>query len=262
MNVSSWLTIAKRKINALDAELILLNTIGEKDRSFLTLHEDKKLAEEELKKANEFLERRASGEPLAYILGYKEFYGRDFLVEKGARSLIPRTETESIIEMAKTLKPAPRKILDIGTGSGCIAITLKLENPEVEVLASDFSQGVLELAKENAKNLGTDVKFIQSDLLDSIDGNFDLIVANLPYVDEDWDWLDKKTLKYEPKEALYAEDGGLFLIKKLIHQAKGRTKYLVLESDTSQQEEIIEYAKEFGFSLARKDDFITLFKTF
>lgn len=262
MNVSSWLTIAKRKINALDAELILLNTIGEKDRSFLTLHDDRELTEEELKKANGFLERRASNEPLAYILGYKEFYGRDFLVEKGARSLVPRIETESIIEMAKTLKPVPRKILDIGTGSGCIAITLKLENEEAEVLASDYSRDVLELAKENAKSLGADVKFIQSDLLDSIDGDFDLIVANLPYVDEDWGWLDKNTLKYEPKEALYAEDGGLFLIKKLIRQSNGRTKYLILESDTSQQKEIIKYAKEFGFSLTRKDDFITVFKTF
>lgn len=260
MNVKSWLKTAKTKIDSLDAELILLSTIGENDRTFLTLHEDKKLAEEELKKANEFLERRASGEPLAYILGYKEFYGRRFLVAKEARSLVPRTETESIIEMVKTLDFLPKRILDVGTGSGCIAITLKLENPEAEVLASDFSQDVLELAKENAKNLGADVKFIQSDLLDNIAGNFDLVVANLPYVDENWNWLDKKTLEFEPKEALFAEDGGLFLIKKLIKQTQGRTKYLILESDTSQQKAIIDFAAENGFKFTKKDDFVTMFQ--
>lgn len=255
MNVSSWLKTAKKKVNSLDAELILLNVINEKDRTFLATHDGRELSEDELKKADNALKRRANGEPLAYILGYKEFYGRDFIVANKARTLVPRTETESIIDMVKELSPAPKKILDVGTGSGCIAITLKLELG-AEVLASDIIAGALDVAKKNAENLGAEVGFIESDLMEKIDGNFDVVVANLPYVDENWDWLDKKALSFEPKEALYAKDGGLDLIKKLIKQAENRTKYLILECDTSQQKTVIEFAKNYNFELVKKDNFI------
>ena len=259
MNVSSWLKTAKKKVNSLDAELILLNAMNEKDRTFLAVHDGRELSEDELKKADNALKRRTNGEPLAYILGYKEFYGRDFMVMNEAHTLVPRTETESIIDVVKELNPAPKKILDVGTGSGCIAITLKLELG-AEVLASDISAGALDIAKKNAGNLDAEVEFMESDLMEKIDGNFDVITANLPYVDENWDWLDKKALSFEPEEALYAEDGGLYLIKKLIRQAQGRTKYLILESDTSQQKEMIEYAEKYGFEFVKKDNFVTVFK--
>ncbi len=260
MNVSSWLKTAKNKIDSLDAELIVLNIIGGKDRTFLTLHSDLELSEDELKKADNALKRRADGEPLAYILGHKEFYGRDFIVTNEARTLIPRTETESIINVVKELNLAPKKILDVGTGSGCIAVTLKLEFPDAEVLASDISTDALDVAKKNAKSLGAEVKFMESDLMEKIEGDFDVIVANLPYVDENWEWIDQKVLSFEPETALYAEDGGLYFIKELIKQVRGRTKYLILESDTSQQREVIAYAEKYGFKFFQKDNFVTVFK--
>lgn len=197
--------------------------------------------------------------PLAYKLGYQDFYGNDFLVTKDV--LIPRPETEQLIDAVLNLagvpylpgvKPSPNqlgkqpKILDVGTGSGCIAITLKLKLPNALITASDLSEKALDLARLNAKNLHADILFEQSDLLANLNFTPDLIVANLPYVDENWDWLDKAALGAEPKMALYAEDSGLALIKKLILEASQRNiKYLILEADPCQHAAIIDYAKDY-----------------
>lgn len=255
MNVDSLLRQAKKRINPLDSELILLNILGEKDRSFFAVHGDQVLSSEQLKKFEEMVEKREKGVPLAYILGTKEFYGRNFMVSPEV--LIPRPESEAIIDFAKEL--FVEKIIDVGTGSGCLGITLKLEIPGAKVLATDISEDALKIACENAKNLGADVEFLDSNLLESVEGKFDLIVANLPYVSKDWDWTSG--IDFEPEIALFAEDNGLFLIKILINQAKRRTKYLILESDTSQQEEIIDFAENHDFKLIKKDNFITVFKS-
>ena len=254
MNVNSWLTAVKTTVKSADSELILLNAINSSlDRSWLVTHGDYVLSETAAKEANEGLKHRAAGEPLAYILGHKDFYGREFIVDNSV--LIPRPETEELIDLVLNLKP--KKVLDVGTGSGCIAITLALELPQAEVTASDIHEPAV--AIKNADQLGVNVKFVVSDLLDNIDGNFDVIAANLPYVDKSWNWLDD-SLKYEPDEALYADDGGLLLIKKLILQAKGRTKYLVLEVDTSQHSAIIDFAAKNGLELVEDRNFAVCFK--
>ena len=210
MNVSSWLK--ESPIDHLDSELIVAFVLG-KDRTFVHAHPEYVFTEVELAKIQDFATRRGAGEPLAYIFGTKEFYGRNFRVTRD--TLIPRPETEALIDLAKTLNA--QKILDVGTGSGCIAITLALEMPQTEIEAVDISPKALEIAQENAKNLGAKVKFYQSDLLENTE-KYDIIVANLPYVDKNWDWLGPE-LDYEPETALYADDGGLELIKKLINQA-------------------------------------------
>lgn len=187
----------------------------------------------------------------------KDFYGRDFLVTKDV--LIPRPETEQIVDAVLNLagkpylpgvRPSQRKlkdhpiILDVGTGSGCIAITLALELPEAKVYASDISEPALKIAQKNAHNLNAPINTIISYLLEKVNFTPDVVVANLPYVDENWDWLDKEALSKEPSIALYAEDGGLKLIKELINQATTRgTEYLILEADPSQHAAIIDYAK-------------------
>lgn len=192
-----------------------------------------------------------------------DFYGRDFVVTKDV--LIPRPETEMIIDTVLDLagksylpgvKPkeavlAERcKILDVGTGSGCIAVTLKLELPEAQITASDVSELALKVAQENATRLGAKVKFIKSDLLGNISGDFDVVVANLPYVDKDWDWIDKKALSKEPSIALYADNHGLALIYRLIDQATERkVSRLVLEADPCQHQKIISYAKDRNYQL-------------
>lgn len=248
-------------VNRLDLELLTLEALGLKDRSDLVLFSERIIKEVEFLRFSEMLDRRKRGEPLAYILGRKEFYGRKFKVDK--RVLIPRPETEELV--TEGLKLQPDLVVDIGTGSGCIAISLDLEfrarGQALKIVGVDQSRAALLVAEENQKRLGSKVDFLQADLLggdlkqrlqqsDKI-----IVVANLPYVNRDWDWLGLE-LDYEPKEALYAGKEGLELIFKLIDQVvqfnidEGRKiKYLILESDEIQHEEIIQYAKEKGLEL-------------
>lgn len=199
-----------------------------------------------------------------------DFYGRDFLVTKD--TLIPRPETEQLIDAILNLagKPylpgikAPErvlpenpKIIDVGTGTGCIAITIKKELPESNVYAVDISEPALKVAQKNAETHDASISFIIAHLLEKVN-DADLIVANLPYVDKNWDWLDKEALSKEPATALYADDHGLALIKELINTA--RTTYLVLEADPCQHKEIIEYASKKGLSLLETRGFALVFK--
>ena len=186
MNVSSWLKNAAKTINQLDAELILAHILGV-ERTFLHAHPDYGLKTDQEEQASQALRRRATGEPLAYITGAKDFYGRQFIVSRDV--LIPRPETEALIEVARRLARA--SILDVGTGSGCIAITLAKELPGVRVTAVDISDKALGIARENALKHQAKVDFRHSDLLSGLDNaeKYALIVANLPYVDRKRDWL-------------------------------------------------------------------------
>lgn len=199
--------------------------------------------------------------PKAYKTGFQDFYGRDFIVTSDV--LIPRPETEQLVDMVlsltgkpylpgmkppKQILPSCPKILDVGTGSGCIAITLKLELPGSEVVGVDISKSAIKIARKNAEKYGVPISFIISNLLENIKFTPDLLVANLPYVDKNWEWLDKRSLKYEPRIALYADDQGLALIKSLIDEASQRNiQYLILECDPCQHKEIIDYAKNKGY---------------
>lgn len=201
------------------------------------------------------------------------FYGRDFAVTPDV--LIPRPETEMMVDAVLNLvgqsylpgvKPSEAKlprdltIVDVGTGSGCVAITLKLEIPEATVTAVDISKAALKVAEQNASNLKAEVKFKKSDLMDEIDFTPDLVVANLPYVDENWKWIDKEVLSREPSVALYAKNGGLELIYKLIDQVSERgIKWLVLEADPCQHVRITSYAKQKGMVLQEVRGFILSF---
>lgn len=253
MNVHSWLKKTKKEIDSLDAELILAFVL-EKDREFLVAHDDYELDASEENAADELVYARKNHYPLAYLTGVKEFYGRNFSVDESV--LIPRPETEAIIDIVKDLKP--KKILDVGTGSGCIALTLKAELPEAEVVASDKNASVQAIFEENRENLGIEVDFKLNNLVDGFDiSGYDCIVSNLPYVNPEWDWLSPE-LKNEPSEALFAEDNGLELIKKLIDQvAAGNFHgHLILESDNSQQEDIKKYAEAKGFEHIKTVGFI------
>lgn len=180
--------MAREKIDALDAELIAVYNFApdERDRSWLVAHAEDKVAREGWLRANEMLEQRLSGEPLAYVLGSREFYGREFMVNR--QVLIPRPETEALIELIKDLKlPVRPRFLEVGTGSGCIAITLALEFPQSYVLATDVSSRALEMAERNDIIHEGRVEFLLSDLLEEVnldfrDEQYDVVVANLPYV--------------------------------------------------------------------------------
>ena len=278
-SIRLWLADEKtRRVDTLDAELILMHLLGYNDRSELTLHSETELSSAVIKAANKMIRRRLKKEPLAYILGYRDFYGRRFTVmENSVKSLIPRPESETIVDLAKELGSGT--ILDVGTGSGVIALSLALEMPNSKVYASELVPELYQVFARNAQNLGVSVsdfseqsyapesgfasvRFAVSDLLDNISGHFDLIVANLPYVDGKWRWLDKKALSYEPHTALFAEDDGLGLIKKLIVQVneKSASDYLILEADPCQFESIVAFAESFGIVLIKEQGFQLLFK--
>lgn len=207
-----------------------------------------------------------SKKPKAYVDGVAEFYGREFLVTPEV--LIPRPETEAMVDMVLSLYgkeylpgvavpprvlPESPRILEVGTGSGCVAVTLKLELPEAEVFACDISLSALEVARENARRFKTEVEMVESDLLSAYGkcDKFDVIVANLPYVSREWGWLDKEALGFEPDLALYAEDGGLEIIFRLFEQVQNRTSYLIIEADPVQHERIKEEIKKYKYKIEK-----------
>ena len=166
--------------------------------------------------------RRARGEPVAYLLGEKEFYGRRFAVSPAV--LVPRPETELLVELALPrlrLRPAPN-VLDLGTGSGCIAITLALECPGATVVAVDRSADALAVARANARRLGATVEFLPGDWFEAVGGRFDLIVANPPYVAAADPHL--AGLLHEPQHALSAGADGLADLRRIVGGAPAHLK--------------------------------------
>jgi release factor glutamine methyltransferase len=156
------------------------------------------------------------GLPVQYALGHAAFYGREFMVDR--RVLIPRQETEELVEwVLNDLKKRPSAtVLDIGTGSGAIGVTIALERPGISVTASDISADALAVATENATTFGTDVSFVESDLFANIQESYDVIVSNPPYIaDAEREVMDENVLLYEPDLALFADDEGLALYKRM-----------------------------------------------
>jgi release factor glutamine methyltransferase len=211
------------------------------------------------------LQRREIGEPLAYILGRKEFRKWNFVVSPSV--LIPRVETETAVGLVLKYSAGfsqEARILDLCTGSGVIGISVKLENPKLDVVMSDISREALDIAELNATRLKADVKMVYSDLFAEFsEQKFDLIVSNPPYVDRDWEWVDEQNLRFEPEDALYAEDFGLDLIKKIILQVSdhlNESGFLILESDPIQHEKISEFAVGKGFALVEKKEFYLVFR--
>ena len=241
---------------------LLVSFILKKPKEFVIAHDDYLLDNEKLARVLRLFDRRKNHEPIAYLTGCKEFYGRDFEVDKNV--LIPRPETETIIEaIKKLLNDDTKNVLDIGTGSGCIGITLKLERPRINVTMSEISKEALKAADINVRKFGVEVELVYSDLLKNIPKNtvYDIIVANLPYVDKVWE--TPPDLQYEPKMALYADDGGIDIIKKCIQAAPdylAKNGYLVLELDPCQHKDVVEFSKGFGFKKHLIDDYILVLK--
>lgn len=241
----------------LDAEIILAHTLR-RSRTWIHAHGDEPIDDRALDIAAARLDLRLDRVPIAYIIGHKEFYGRLFKVTPSV--LIPRPESELAIELLKHyLPPSAHTLLDVGTGSGCIGITAQLEIPRLDVTLSDVSPHALKVAHENAELLRANVTITKSDLLDSIEGIFDCIVANLPYVDRDWERSPETD--HEPPLALFADNHGLALIYQLIEQATLTTTpqgIVVLEADPAQHSDIIAYAKLHGFPHCISSDYYVL----
>jgi release factor glutamine methyltransferase len=197
----------------LDAELLLSHVLNQ-PRTFLHAHPDHQLSPLQTVRHNLLLRRRSSRQPLAYITRQKEFYNRPFFVNQ--KVLIPRPESETLIDLAKSLAPPKAKVLDLGAGSGCLGITLKLERPDTDLTLSDLSRPALKVAAKNAKNLAAAVQIRRSNLLQNLPKTFDLIIANLPYLSPDWEISPEA--HREPAPALFAENKGEKLYHLLFQQ--------------------------------------------
>lgn len=226
----------------LDAQVLLSDAL-QKNKAWLLAHGDHILNERTLAVLQIQIVRRAAREPLAYIRGHAEFYGRDFTVTPNV--LIPRPETEALIDYLKALHPKQsQRLLDVGTGSGALAITAALETP-LMVDACDVSPAALKIAKQNTQAFKARVHFFDSDLLQNAKGQYHFILANLPYVDQTWERSPETA--HEPALALFAKHNGLALIEKLIKQAPAHLVpggYLLLEADPRQHAAIANIAQQ------------------
>ena len=208
----------------------------------------------------ELVKRRSEGEPLQHLLGTVEFCGHVFLCDK--RAMVPRPETEELVEFLKSeIQDSKSQIVDVGTGSGVIALSLAAEFPEARILAVDISDDALALAQENAirLNLGSRVRFLKSHLLETIEGTFDLIVANLPYISsQDRHTLSREVLR-DPEVALFAGARGDELVRELIDQAPTRLRpggMLALEIGLGQGQALLSVLTEKNYrDICSKNDY-------
>ena len=216
-SIAALLAEARRRIPASEARLLLGHLLG-RSTAWLEAHRDDEVAVD--RDYTALVARRKAGEPIAYLIGVREFYGRDFAVTPDA--LIPRPETELLVDVAKVKVGAGRtaRVLDLGTGSGCLAVTLALELPRGRVTAVDVSQAALDVARANALRLGACVEFVTSDWFAALSPQrFDLIVANPPYVAAGDPHLAQGDLRFEPADALTDHADGLTAIRRIVAQA-------------------------------------------
>jgi len=243
------LTGAEVDAPRLAAEVVLAHALNV-SRAQLLARADESLTPDQLARTQRDLERLINHEPLAYVVGHREFYDVDLLTD--ARALIPRPETECLIEHAlKALADHPAPLIaDVGTGCGAIAVTLARHLPRAKVIATDLSTGALALARENAQRLGVAARidFRAGSLLEPIAESLDLLAANLPYIDDkDWPYLAKTIRGHEPKMAFLGGPDGLDLVRGLLRDAPRVThldSVIVLEIGAYHGDAVTEIARQ------------------
>ena len=272
MKIDQWLTSATTRLSTkqipsarLDA-LILLEDVLNKPRTWLLAHPEHELTQAQLSQLENSITRRAQHEPLAYIRGRSEFYGREFIVSPA--TLQPRPETETMIDLfnVQVIPRCQKKsctVVDVGTGSGCIAITVKLEHPELTVSATEINKEALQIAAQNVKKLSADIQLQAGNLLepliDSINSE-SIILANLPYV-PDAHTINQAAM-HEPVQAIFGGQDGLDLYREMfamLNALSGKPSWILTESLPFQHDTLATIALAAGYRLHASDDFIQVF---
>ena len=280
MQTGNWLASATALLETagigtarLDSLILLEDELGQ-DRSYLLAHPEHTLQSAILKRLGGNLKRRAGHEPLAYIRGFSEFYGRRFIVTPDI--LEPRPESEAMIKLLKELAANYRSLVagrliiaDIGTGSGALAITAKLEVPEAEVFASDIEPKCLAVARKNAKKFQAKITFRQGDLLEPLKlGTKDwrleitIVLANLPYVPNRY--KINRSASLEPKTAIFGGPDGLDVYRRLfgcLAAVHAKPLYVLTESLPSQHQSLSAIAEIAGFKTCQTNGFVQVFES-
>jgi release factor glutamine methyltransferase len=263
LTAAAWLKQADADFRAAGIEsarldaLVLLEHATGRERSLLLADVDWALPLSVESRLAEMKARRSGREPIAYIIGAKEFWGMNFMLTPDV--LIPRPETEAMVAAALETAPASGRVLELGTGSGAVAVALKHERPDLTVEASDISAAALGVARANARKHGLAITFIHSDLLMQISGKFDSILANLPYVPVGA--RRQPELAYEPAKALYAGADGLDCYKRLISEAGDYLRnngQIIIEAGPTQRAELSRLASAAGFKLRGYSEYVSI----
>jgi release factor glutamine methyltransferase len=270
MNVGTWLKEASKCLKQagvgtarLDSLIFLEDVVG-KERSWLLAHPEANLTDADIKNLDSFIKRRLTHEPLAYIRKKTEFYGQEFYIDN--RVLEPRPESETIIDSLKELPfQPPTVIIDIGTGSGTLAVIAKLEFPNAKVIAIDIDKNCLVVARKNARAHKVNVQFLQGDLLKTapdyaLGSRSSVLLCNLPYVPNNFQ-LNPAALN-EPRSAIFGGIDGLEIYRKLFKQCeklKLAPKFIITEAMPPQHKKLTKIAHSAGFQLVKTDYFIQVF---
>lgn len=243
--------------------LVLLEDITGRNRASILAHPEAELTSAQLAKLSEQIRQRSRHIPLAYIRGMTEFYGRVFSVND--RVLEPRPESEAIIELLRGISDKVRSVIDIGTGSGALAITAKLEHPQLAVLGIDIDPDCLAIAQANAAKHRAAVTFQQSDLLKNLstkDLEDSVLLANLPYVPDEYPL--NRAATHEPELAIFGGKDGLDLYRVLFTQSKSiqsRPRFIITESLPAQHTDLTKIAHDNGYGLIKSAGLVQLYAT-
>jgi release factor glutamine methyltransferase len=256
-SIAALIAEARQRIAPAEARLLMRHVLG-RDAAWLAAHDSDALAPEQAQVYGDFVSRRAQGEPIAYLTGEREFYGRAFNVTPDV--LIPRPETELLVELgiAKLRGIDTPRILELGTGSGCIAISLACELPHATVTAIDISESALVVARTNAAKHGTVIEFRHGDWLSDVGERYDLIVSNPPYVATGDPHLSSGDLRHEPIDALASGTDGLDALRRIVFEAPHCLRpggWILLEHGYDQSESVQDLLEAAGImSIAAHDD--------
>ncbi len=260
MKINDWLKQAQKKLHAagiesarLDSQLLVAGILNIDRAKLLSLNED--LSSEQISELNRQLRRRENREPLAYILGHREFYGINFIVTN--QVLVPRPETEEMVSYLQKHAKTTQSVLELGTGSGAIAVALKVASPKLHITATDISKPAIEVARLNAKSNNVRLSFIVSDMFNDVTGRFDIVTANLPYVVSAA--RRQPEIEFEPDIALYGREDGLHYYRLFFDEISRALKpngWFIIEASPTQFIALQKLAKAQNYKLTPISEYI------